>query len=140
LNERGGKVGLKRLIENIKWAKTFLNQNYNLASSPHWQPKTRQIVTTTGDGKKIVAKINFLTPELETDLGKEQKKSFFIDVKKLKSQAADYKYFFVTDSQMFKIIEDRYLGVISNIIFVSLPAALHDQDKYVIKVINRSTN
>lgn len=53
-----------------------------------------------------------------------QKSNFIKDFEKLKHNVADYKYFFVTESRTFNIVQSKYSQYLKGINLVLLPQAL----------------
>jgi len=129
--------GFRRIIGNIDndmsflgclLIKEFLNQRHffaelNMALKPQGSPGL-DVDEKTTDGKRIIGELKTTYPYKENDLGANQKSNFIKDFEKLKHNEADYKYFFVTESRTFNIVQSKYSQYLKGINLVLLPQAL----------------
>ncbi|WP_430789130.1 DUF7662 domain-containing protein [Virgibacillus flavescens] len=129
--------GFRRLIGNIDndlsflgclLIKEFLNQRYsisglNMGLKPQGSPGL-DIDETTSDGKRIIGELKTTYPFKENDLGSNQKSNFIKDFEKLQHNKADYKYFFVTESKTFDIVQNKYHQHLKGVNLVLLPQAI----------------
>jgi hypothetical protein len=66
------------------------------------------IDTRDSNNNRIIAEIKTTEPCKENDFGAQQKESIKKDLKKLKENEADHKYFFVTNKRSLQIINEKY--------------------------------
>lgn len=74
----------------------------------------------TVDNKRVIAEIKTTMPYGTSDLGSQQKSSFFKDFEKLNAKPADYKFFFVTTDEAFALMKKRYATKIPGVHVVLL--------------------
>jgi hypothetical protein len=82
----------------------------------------------TKDGERVIAEIKTTIPCGKADLGAQQREMFLKDFKKLVTNDAEYKYFFLTEIETFQIIKERYLDNIKGVTLVLLPQGFSDKD------------
>ena len=95
-------------------AKAFLCKNHSfdildVAAKSQSAPGL-DIDEITIDGDRVIAEIKTTIPYGETDLGSQQKETFYKDFEKLQNNEAAYKYFFVTELRTFKLSNVIYRG------------------------------
>lgn len=136
--------GFRRIIGNIDndlsflgclLIKEFLIQRHscsglNMAMKAQGSPGL-DVDETTVDGKRIIGELKTTYPFKENDLGANQKSNFIKDYEKLRQNEADYKYFFVTESKTFEIVQSKYSQYLKGVNLVLLPQALSN-DEFVI--------
>lgn len=115
--------------------KEFLEQRHsfselNMALKPQGSPGL-DFDERTIDGKRVIAELKTTYPYKENDLGANQKSTFIKDFEKLQKNEAEYKYFFVTESQTFDIVQSKYSHYLKGINLVLLPHAISNEE-YVI--------
>lgn len=117
-------------------AKEFLLIQHDLpeldiSSKPQSAPGL-DIDMVTIDRERVVAEIKTTIPYGLKDLGAQQKKMFFKDFEKLSNVKAEFKYFFMTEKEAFKIVETRYLNYLKGVNIALLPEAFDNKDYIVI--------
>lgn len=65
------------------------------------------------------------------DLGAQQRASFLKDFKKLSQNSAEYKYYFVTEPETFRVVRRRYHKHLEGVTLVLLPQAMEDDSSIV---------
>jgi len=118
-------------------AKHFLVKRHNLpvvdvATKPQSAPGL-DIDETALDGKRIIAEVKTTIPYHKDDLGAQQRASFLKDFKKLSQNSAEYKYFFVTEPETFRVVRRRYHKHLKDVTLVLLPQAMED-DSYIVSL------
>ena len=108
-------------------AKSYLMDNFDLiafdAAEKAQGASGLDIDAKTKNGQRIIAEIKTTHPYKDNDLGAQQVTSFKKDAEKLHRESADIKFFFVTDSQTFKVMKKtRFISMFSNIDIVCLPS------------------
>lgn len=71
----------------------------------------------TSDGKRILAELKTTVPyqKNKKDFGANQRVSLRKDWAKLRDADADYKFFFLTDSDAFRIVNQKYANEVAGI-------------------------
>lgn len=121
-------------------AKAFLCKNHSFAildvATKSQSAPGLDIDKVTIDGDRVIAEIKTTVPYGETDLGSQQKETFYKDFEKLQNNAAAYKYFFVTELRTFNIVKQRYLGRLEGVTVVLLPHELSELDNNCINELS----
>jgi hypothetical protein len=125
LKEELGNVNNQISFVATLLAKTYLMANFDLypfdAATKAQGAPGLDIDVETKTGQRIIAEIKTTHPYKENDLGANQLESFQKDAEKLHRTNADIKFFFVTDSQTFSIMnKTKYISMFSNITIVHL--------------------
>jgi hypothetical protein len=75
----------------------------------------------TRSGERVVAEIKTTVPYLETDLGAAQKATFRKDFGKLQLAEAPHKFFFLTNTRTYDIVNRKYAADLGGVSVVLLP-------------------
>jgi len=75
----------------------------------------------TTDGKRVIAEIKTTIPYMANDLGAQQKTTFRKDFDKLRNTEADFKFFFVTDDTVLRLMRGKYAPELASVMVVHLP-------------------
>lgn len=106
-------------------AKEYLLENYEITdfdvSLKSQSAPGHDIEVVDKNGKKIIAEIKTTFPyNAPLDFGSKQKEEIEKDLSKLQNAQADYKYFFVTEIEAYKILSKRYKNLLMGISLVCL--------------------
>lgn len=126
------KDGLGNLNNNIGFFATLLAKEYlvkTLAIPPFDAADKAQgapgldIDLRTANGRRVIAEIKTTHPYKLDDLGSKQLETFKKDAERLRSESADHKFFFLTDSETFDIMKKpRYRELFHGIRVILLPS------------------
>ncbi len=93
--------------------------DYDAAEKAQGAPGLDIDLTTNGN-ERIVGEIKTTVPHKENDLGSAQKTSFQKDFAKLNRAEAHFKFFFVTNTKTFEVVQQRYIDLIPGVELVLL--------------------
>jgi len=102
-------------------AKKFRIGTFDVAEKPQGANGLDIDLLTEG-GERVVGEIKTTTPYsgAKNDFGAKQKESFKHDFDKLNNIPADHKFFFLTDSKSFELVQKKYAKLIANVNVVLL--------------------
>lgn len=78
-------------------------QTFDVAAKAQGAPGL-DIDERTADGRRVIGEIKTTIPYMANDLGAQQKVTFRKDFDKLRNTEADFKFFFVTDDTVFRLM------------------------------------
>ncbi len=79
----------------------------------------------TADGRRIIGEIKTTFPYKKGGFGANQRDNIINDLRKLQSENADEKYFFLTEKESFNILKkDKYMNYLNGISVVHLTSEL----------------